>query len=146
MRKNVDKVEKETYDIGLALGQKCQGGGVFMLCGDLGAGKTKLVQGLAFGLGIKVRVNSPTFNIFKLYKINQRLRPKRIIKRFCHIDAYRLKSAVDLETLGVGEFFSDPQTVVAIEWAEKVKKIWPRLAKIIKIKSLNETSRKVSIL
>lgn len=141
----ITKNEKETYNLGLALGHKCQGGEVFALCGDLGAGKTKLVQGLAFGLGIKVRVNSPTFNILKLYKINQSRRSSRMIKRFCHIDAYRLKSEADLETLGVEEFFSDYQTVVAIEWAEKVKKIWPRRAKIIEIKSLNENIRKITI-
>lgn len=141
MEKIVTKNEKETKALGQILGAQFEGGEVLALCGDLGAGKTKFLQGLAKGLGIKGRVNSPTFNILKLYKING----NKNVKAFCHIDAYRLHSEKDLISLGVEEFFKDKKTVTAIEWAEKVKKIWPKNAIIIEIKHLNENSREIRV-
>jgi tRNA threonylcarbamoyladenosine biosynthesis protein TsaE len=138
MKTIITKNEQETFDFGVSLGQACQGGEVFALSGDLGSGKTKLLQGLAVGLGIGTQVNSPTFNILKLYKSRGK------VKSFCHIDAYRLRSEQDLISLGIEEFFNSPQTVTAIEWAEKVKKIWPQRTKIINIKSLDENRRRIS--
>ncbi|NCN99714.1 tRNA (adenosine(37)-N6)-threonylcarbamoyltransferase complex ATPase subunit type 1 TsaE [Candidatus Falkowbacteria bacterium] len=128
--------EDETFAWGESLGKKCQGGEVFLLFGDLGVGKTKLLQGLAKGLGVKGIVNSPTFNILKIYHA-------QVVKEFCHVDAYRLNSADDLESLGIQEFFDSKETVTAIEWAEKVKKIWPQGAKQIRIKFLSEKYREI---
>lgn len=136
MKKITTHNEKETYNLGVRLGRKCRGGEVFALIGELGAGKTKLTQGLAIGLGVKARVNSPTFNILKVYKTARR---GAKVKYFCHIDAYRLNSGKDLAALGVKEFFASPETVTAIEWAEKVKKIWPRRVKIIKMRLVKQT-------
>ena len=136
------KNERETQAIGQAIGQECRGGEVLALVGDLGAGKTKLLQGLAKGLGIKTRVNSPTFNILKIYKGNKRTSS---VKIFCHIDAYRLKLAKDLINLGVKESLGRPDTVVAIEWAEKVRAIWPKKTIVIKIKHLGEDKREILI-
>jgi len=144
MKKIITKNEKETFKFGSTLGKSCRGGEVFALCGDLGAGKTKLLQGLATGLGVKSRVNSPTFNILKIYKIGT-VRGKNTgpVKGFCHIDAYRLKSERDLISLGVKEFFNQPDIVTAIEWADKVKKIWPKHARTIKMKQLTENKREI---
>ncbi|MFA5155149.1 MAG: tRNA (adenosine(37)-N6)-threonylcarbamoyltransferase complex ATPase subunit type 1 TsaE [Patescibacteria group bacterium] len=139
MKKIVTHSEQETFDCGLRLGQDCLGGEVFALIGDLGAGKTKLIQGLAAGLGISAPVNSPTFNILKLYTVRGSKR------RLCHIDAYRLRSAEDLSALGAAEFFNDPDTVTAVEWADKVKKIWPSRTRIIAIKPLSEQQRQITI-
>ncbi len=138
MQTIITKNEDETFKLGAAWGRKCRGGEVLMLSGDLGAGKTKLLQGLALGLGIKNHINSPTFNILKIYKSKGR------VKYFCHIDAYRLNSEQDLISLGVEEFFNSPETVTAIEWAEKIKKIWPKNSKIIKIKHQSLNKRKIS--
>jgi tRNA threonylcarbamoyladenosine biosynthesis protein TsaE len=138
MKKIITISERETFNFGLTLGKKCRGGEVFALCGNLGAGKTKLLQGLAKGLGVRSLITSPTFNILKLYTAAGK------IKNFCHIDAYRLKSEKDLIFLGVKEFFDSPETVTAIEWAEKVKKIWPRNVKIIKIKAISENQREIT--
>lgn len=129
--KKISKNEQETLAFGAALGRACRGGEVFALTGELGAGKTKLAQGLARGLGVIGRVNSPTFNIWKIYKIRGK---EARVKVFCHLDAYRLGSARDLTSLGVEEYFSRPDTVTVIEWAEKVKEIWPKGVKIIKIR------------
>lgn len=150
MKKIITHNEKETVALGLALGRECRGGEVFALCGDLGAGKTKLSQGLAKGLGVAGRVNSPTFNILKIYRVGNQIGNKKSsqikkIKCLCHIDAYRLQSEKDLLNLGIEEFFGQPETVSIIEWAEKVKKIWPPRTKVISIKQLKENQREIKI-
>lgn len=137
MTKIITNSDQETFAFGLKLGRLCRGGEVFALCGDLGAGKTRLVQGLAQGLGIKSRVTSPTFNILKVYKASKKIRS------FYHIDAYRLRSEKDLIALGAQEFFSLPDAVIAIEWADKITKILPKDAKVIKISPLSEVKREI---
>lgn len=137
MTKIITNSDQETFAFGLKLGRLCRGGEVFALCGDLGAGKTRLVQGLAQGLGIKSRITSPTFNILKVYKASKKIRS------FYHIDAYRLRSEKDLIALGAQEFFSLPDAVIAIEWADKIKKIWPKDARVIKIRPLSEVKREI---
>lgn len=139
MDKIITKTEKETFRLGFSIGRKCVGGEIFALYGDLGAGKTKLLQGLASGLGIKDKVNSPTFNILKIYET------AGATKMFCHIDAYRLVSGQDLLSLGVEEFFDLTNTVTAIEWADRVKEILPERAKTIRIKALSEYEREIII-
>lgn len=133
--------EQETWQAGFDFGKSLAGGLALALYGNLGAGKTKFLQGLAKGLGVKEIVNSPTFNILKLYPV----RDNKIIKRFCHIDAYRLDSEKDLLALGIEEFLSDPETVVAIEWAEKIDKIWPKNTWQVEIKALSDNKRELNI-
>lgn len=141
MEKIITKNEQETWDYGFKFAERLKGGEVLALYGDLGAGKTKFLQGLAKGLGVKGPVNSPTFNILKLYKTIASTE----IKTFCHIDTYRLHSEEDLISLGIEEFFQDKNTVTAIEWAEKVEKILPKNAVIIEIKHLDKERREVYI-
>lgn len=142
MQKIISHNEAETFALGLKLGQACQGGESFFLQGDLGAGKTKLIQGLAKGLGINDRVNSPTFNILKIYPLNNSARG---IRNFCHIDAYRLQSAQELINLGVEEFLGALDTVSAVEWADKVEAIRPATVRLIIIKALSKNSREITI-
>jgi len=137
MTKIITNSDQETFAFGLKLGRLCRGGEIFALCGDLGAGKTKLVQGLAQGLSIKSRITSPTFNILRVYKVSKRK------FSFYHIDAYRLRSEKDLVALGVQEFFSLPDAIIAIEWADRVKKIWPKSTRVIKIRPLSEVRREI---
>lgn len=141
IKKIITHNEEETFCLGQELGRTCRGGEVFALYGDLGAGKTKFVQGLAVGLGVKSRVNSPTFNILKIYKTET----SAPVKTFCHIDAYRLKDAAGLAALGAEEFFDDRTTVSAVEWAEKVEGVLPRSVKTITIEHLAGTDRKITI-
>lgn len=145
MPKIVTNNEQETFLFGFSLAKKLKGGEVLALSGDLGAGKTKLIQGLAKGLGVRDKINSPTFNILKIYQIKQKIGQKKPIKFFCHIDAYRLNSGRDLSSLGAEEFFGNLETITAIEWAEKVKEILPKKTKIIKIKSLSEQQREIRV-
>ena len=141
-KKVISEGERETLALGRELGRACRGGESFFLSGDLGSGKTKFVQGLASGLGIKDRVNSPTFNILKIYKLR---RPSAKLKYFCHVDAYRLNSADELLALGIDEFLGSLETVTAIEWGDKVKKIRPLSARIVKLKILSPKQREIII-
>ncbi len=141
MEKIITKNEIETFELGFKLAKRLKGGEVIMLCGNLGAGKTKLLQGLAKGLGVKGRVNSPTFNILKLYKTSG----NKNIKSFCHVDTYRLRNENDLITLGVEDYFRDKEMVTAIEWAEKVKKIWPKNSINISLNHVSESERLIII-
>jgi len=141
MEKLITKNESETYEYGVKLATRLRGGEVLALYGDLGAGKTKFLQGLAKGLGVKTKVNSPTFNILKLYKVIN----NKNIKAFCHIDAYRLRSGKDLISLGVEEFFQSNEIITAIEWAEKIEKILPKGAVVIHIRNIDENTREIRI-
>lgn len=123
---------EETFKIGKELAQSFVGGDVVLLFGNLGAGKTSLTQGIISGLGVKGKVNSPTFNIMKVYKAKN-----NSIKTICHIDAYRLKSGQDLINIGLDDYLNE-ETLVIIEWAELVEDVWPQKSIKIEIQNLNE--------
>lgn len=91
------------------------------LYGNLGAGKTTFVQGLAQALGINKRILSPTFILLRSYKITH---PK--FKHFFHIDLYRVHSAEDLKSVDLLEIIHNPQNLLAIEWAKKARSILPK--------------------
>lgn len=94
------------------------------LKGNLGAGKTVFVQGLARGLGIKRKITSPTFLIIRNYK----LRNGNYGKLY-HVDAYRLKRAGELSALGFKEMIGNPKNIIVIEWADKMKQLLPQTQK-----------------
>jgi len=123
MQKYYIKTLSGTKKLAIKLAGQFRGGEVIGLIGKLGAGKTTFTQFLAAALGVKQKVNSPTFNIVKVYKI---INHKSKIKNLIHIDAYRLRSPKELIALGVEEYFNDKNTVTIIEWADKVKSILPR--------------------
>jgi tRNA threonylcarbamoyladenosine biosynthesis protein TsaE len=131
---------EETFSLGRELGQSLHGGEVLALYGDLGVGKTALVQGVAAGLGIKATVNSPTFTIMKLYPVK-----KEKIKQFCHIDAYRLSSGQELLDIGTDDYLGQADTVSAVEWAEKAESILPAEVIRIKVQIIGEQKRKIII-
>jgi len=141
MKKIISKTQKETFNLGKELGRTCLGGEVFAVNGDLGAGKTCLSQGIAAGLKIKGPVNSPTFVIMKVYKVSGH----KTIKNFCHIDAYRLSSADDLEAIGANDYLSALNTVSVVEWANQVKDILPKNSICVDIKHKNENEREIKI-
>jgi len=136
MKNLITNSPEETFLYGEKLGKTCRGGEVILLLGNLGAGKTCLTQGIAKGLGVKGKVNSPTFNIMKIYKTK--------IGTLCHIDAYRLNSGQDLKMIGIDDYLGKKDTVVVIEWAEKVKSIWPKNKIKVEIKNIKE-GRKIKV-
>lgn len=109
------------------------------LTGELGAGKTAFLQGFARGLRIKGRVLSPTFVIYKKSKIPA----SGNYKNFFHIDCYRLKNEKEILDLGFRKIIGDPENIVVVEWAERVRKIMPRKTIWIKFKFLGLNSRKI---
>lgn len=142
MPKIITNSEQETYAWAKNFAQSLKGGEIICLSGDLGAGKTVFTKGLAKGLGVKKIVNSPTFVIMKIYPIADK---KAKIKKLVHIDAYRLSSADDIKTIGVDEYFGRADTIVVIEWPEKIKKILPKKIFIINLISLDQKTRKIKL-
>jgi len=100
----------ETEALGERFGIAAQTGWVLGLSGDLGAGKTRFVKGLAHGLGIGSRVHSPTFTLVNVYE-GGRL-------TLFHIDLYRLETIEQILAAGLGEYLR-PAGVTVIEWAER---------------------------
>ena len=103
------------------------------LVGDLGSGKTTFLQGFAKGLGVKEKINSPTFVIMKRFG------------NFYHIDCYRIKNSKELFDLGLKKIISNPQNIVAIEWANIVKRALPKNAVMVMFYFVGKKSRKIII-
>jgi tRNA threonylcarbamoyladenosine biosynthesis protein TsaE len=106
---------EETMDLGRRIGSRLRGGEVFAICGPLGSGKPHLIKGIAAGAGALDRENvtSPTFVIVNQYSGRFDL---------YHIDAYRIESLAEFEMLGFDDFCY-PQSVVLIEWADKIEPV-----------------------
>jgi tRNA threonylcarbamoyladenosine biosynthesis protein TsaE len=104
---------QETMELGRRMGAQLRGGEIFAICGPLGSGKTHLIKGIAAGAGAQDResVTSPTFVLVNQYTGRFDL---------YHIDAYRLDSVADFEMLGFDDLCY-PESVVLIEWADKVE-------------------------
>ena len=116
---------------------------ILRLEGDLGGGKTTFLQGFAKGLGIKEKILSPTFVIMKKYKIPTGLMGK--FQSFYHIDCYRIKKQKEILNLEFKEIISNPKNIIAIEWAEKIKKMLPQDAFSIKFDFLSKNKRKIKL-
>ena len=137
----ITKNERETKKVARILAQEIvkkplgtKDAVVIGLQGELGSGKTRFVQGFAKGFGIKSRLTSPTFVLMKKYK------------NLYHIDCYRLNKPKDLLDLDFKEIIDDPQNIVVVEWAEKVRSILPRDVIWIKFEIMNQNKRKIKIL
>ncbi|MFH1867029.1 MAG: tRNA (adenosine(37)-N6)-threonylcarbamoyltransferase complex ATPase subunit type 1 TsaE [Patescibacteria group bacterium] len=109
----------ETMKLGQQLVRTLRGGETLALIGDLGSGKTTFVKGLARGLGVKNKITSPTFVLFKPYQAKH-----KTIKQLIHADCYRVTGSEFLK-VGLTDYLTDKQTVVVIEWADKLKKLPP---------------------
>ena len=123
--------EQETIDMGKALGAVLTTGSVLALKGDLGAGKTHFVQGIALGMGITDVVASPTFTILNYYENDVPLE---------HFDFYRLEEEEELDDLGFDDYLGSG--VAVIEWSEKFPDRIPADAAtvVIEKKGLNDRS------
>jgi tRNA threonylcarbamoyladenosine biosynthesis protein TsaE len=116
---------------------------VLGLKGDLGGGKTTFLQGFARGLGIKQKVLSPTFVIMKRFKLNNWTIGQ--LDNFYHIDCYRIQKPKEILSLGLKKIISDPKNIVAIEWAERIKKIMPENTIWIEFDFVDKNKRKIQI-
>jgi tRNA threonylcarbamoyladenosine biosynthesis protein TsaE len=107
---NISHSPAETLALGESWGRNVPAGMVIGLRGDLGAGKTQLVKGLARGLGISARVLSPTFALLNVYEDGR-------VPLF-HLDLYRLDTPEQIRAAGLDEYLS-PMGITVIEWAER---------------------------
>jgi len=107
--------------------------------GDLGAGKTTLIKGIAKGFGIKKNITSPTFVLMK------RFSTKTHYSTFIHIDAYRLSSFKDIKPLEIEKDLNNPHSIILVEWMKNIssKKIKPSC--VITLKHKRDGARLITI-
>ena len=131
--KIITSSKDETMDVARKLASFLPCGSVLTFTGDLGAGKTTFVRGLAQGLHINEVVQSPTFNIMKIYLKGDR--------PLIHIDAYRL---ADINTdIGLDEYIGYETGITVIEWPMFIKELIPADAIEVEITNLGEDKRQL---
>ncbi len=135
--KLLSATEKQTQKIGQKLALGLKDGDILCLYGELGAGKTTMVKGLAKGLGIKKEINSPTFALMNIYKTKTRLKTVSLV----HIDTYRLKNDQELIDIGAEDYLGAPDTICVVEWPEKIKNLLKN-KKTVKIVMEHEGKKK----
>lgn len=116
----LEAMRQEAARFAASLSPRADSATVVALAGELGAGKTSFVQGMAAALGVEESVTSPTFVIEKVYELADQK-----FARLIHIDAYRLKDAHELETIGWDEISTDPGNIILIEWPERIPELLP---------------------
>ncbi|MBN1375041.1 MAG: tRNA (adenosine(37)-N6)-threonylcarbamoyltransferase complex ATPase subunit type 1 TsaE [Dehalococcoidia bacterium] len=126
----------QTRRLGTMISNLANGHDIYLLSGNLGTGKTHLVQGIAFGLGIKEYACSPSFMIAREYHGRLNL---------YHLDLYRLDHIEEIVDLGIDEYFKD-DAICAIEWAEKGSEALPSDNLTIKMEHLPDDNRKITFL
>jgi len=127
---------EETRRLGRFIGSLAQGNDLYLLKGNLGTGKTHLVQGIAFGLDIKEYACSPSFMIAREYR-------GRLV--LYHLDLYRLDHIEEITDLGLDEYFRT-DAVCVIEWADKGSAVFPRANLTVTLDHLPGDTRRISFL
>ena len=130
---------EETLKFGEQLARGLVRGDVLAVSGELGAGKTALVKGIARGLGITQNVTSPTFTLVHEY----------VGGRFplFHIDLYRLKNVEQALAIGITDYLTaNSPGVAVIEWAEKIRLLWPSQTTRIRLESVDDNTRRIEVL
>lgn len=135
MKKIITYSSEDTMMVGEQLAEQLPSGSTLILNGDLGVGKTTLVRGIAKGLNIKDVVQSPTFNIMKVYF--------KADRPLIHIDAYRLSdNNVDI---GLDEYIGYESGITVIEWPQFISDLIPDNKIEITISRLSESEREITI-
>ena len=127
---------KETINLGRSLGKVLQKGDLVALVGNLGSGKTTLIQGICEGLGVKEKVTSPTFVLITSYEGRVPVH---------HFDLYRLDKREDFLNLGYEEFFFG-EGVTLIEWAERIMELLPSRRVEVHLARLKDHVREIEII
>lgn len=136
----ISRSEAATIKLAKSVVGELTPGAALGLVGELGAGKTQFVKGLARALGIKKNIASPTFILLKSYKL-----PKAAAKgrELVHADCYRLESSQELLDLGWQEIIKDRNNIVVVEWADKIKDIMPDNTLWIEFKTGQESNERI---
>ena len=124
--------QQQTEDIGYNFAKTLKKGDVVILNGDLGAGKTAFVKGVARYFNLS-GVTSPTYAYLNIYG-----------NLIYHYDCYRLSSGEDAEFLGLTDYFG-MDNICLIEWAQNIKEVLPKNAKVVDIKKVEQTKRVITL-
>jgi tRNA threonylcarbamoyladenosine biosynthesis protein TsaE len=128
----------QTRAIGALLGKVVPRGSLLLLSGDIGAGKTTFVQGLARPLQTGDQIQSPTFTIVSEHAgTSADGQPLRLY----HIDLYRLEGVGDLDSVGLDEYLSDPDGITVIEWPERGRDWLPKEYLLIDLQPVSDSKR-----
>ena len=139
-RKIITKNSLETTSLGSKFAAELKSGDVVLLFGNLGAGKTTFVQGLAKGLKITDRILSPTFILQRSHSINTGK-----IKNLNHIDLYRIENSTEIESLGLSEIIEEENSIAVIEWADRLSDFKPKIGYRIWFQYLDENKREITV-
>ena len=131
---------EETEKLGFAIGQTAGEGDVICLSGDLGAGKTHFVKGLALGLGIDADVTSPTFTLLNNYPKSTPSEP--LIRQLNHFDVYRVNDEDEILDLGFEEMIYG-EDISVIEWSSLIAGILPENSLTINIQHGNSPQERI---
>ena len=135
MLERITHSEQETEQFGAELAEIIQAPAVLCLYGELGAGKTALIRGLAEGMGLTCTVSSPTFTI-----VNEYLGSRDLI----HFDMYRLGSAEELFDIGWEDYLRR-NAVLAVEWSENVQDAFDGTEIVIRLEKISDTDRRITV-
>jgi len=124
-----------TRQLGQALGALLQPGDCICLQGDLGAGKTTFVQGVAAGWGARDEVSSPTFVLVNVYRGTDE-------RKLFHLDTYRIESPAEAEELDLDAMLA--QGPLLIEWPERIQSVLPAQTLWVTLEYLDETHRQLT--
>jgi tRNA threonylcarbamoyladenosine biosynthesis protein TsaE len=133
MKTKITNSVEETLALGKEFGSRLKGGEVIEFIGDLGAGKTSFMRGLAEGIESEDNVSSPTFTISNVYSGRGGL-------TLHHYDFYRLPEP-GLIAEDLAEAIQDPKAIVCVEWAETVRGVLPESKITIEISTIDEATR-----
>ena len=125
----------ETAEIGRRLAVQLKPGDVLALAGDLGAGKTQFVKGLAEGLGVTAEATSPTFTLVHEY-------PGPV--PLYHIDLYRLETAGEALGIGIDDYLNG-DGIAAVEWADKFPELMPHGVRWVRFRALDGDNREIAL-
>ena len=130
---------EETIALGRELAPKLRDLRMVILHGDLGAGKTTLVKGIAEGLQAALQddVTSPTFTLIHEYRGPE--------VTLYHVDLYRIETERELATLGLDEMFASEGNLVVIEWGEKFPRLVAECDAEVRIERVGEFERKIAV-
>ena len=135
MQTFISRSEAETEAIGEQFANGLKNGAVIAMYGDLGAGKTAFVRGMARGMGLTCRVSSPTFTIVNEYEGDREL---------IHFDMYRLESSDELFEIGWEDYLARG-AVCAVEWSEKVEDAFFGDEIVLRIEKLSDNERRITV-
>ena len=131
----ISRSTQATQAIGSKLGEIIKPGDVILIIGELGAGKTCFVQGLARGLGVEENISSPSFVLLRQY--NGRL-------PLYHVDLYRLEKLPEIADLGLDDYFYS-EGVSVIEWANRALELLPAEHLLIELKIVSARQRRIAL-